>query len=392
MLNRLQLLMLTMTACQTRDVSFTRGSDAAIDADVAVDVDAARPFVPLHIQPATFMSVAPDLILGSGPNVIDTTALTINGAASAYLVQDRDDAGNASAVLRTAAFAMQSPLRITGTLPLIIAATGRVTIAADIDLSAVDQVPGPGALTSGIGAGANGDSRIQNGALLSAGGGGGAYGTTGGDGGDVRTPPIGLGGLQYGHAPAGPLVGGSPGGRGGMNTPAGTGGGALQISSAVAITIASGIISSGGSGGHPGGNFGGGAGGGAGGEILLEAPAIVVLGTLVANGGGGGGGGAASQSGQIDSVGTAGEPGGTGPQPAAGGLAGRPGGGSGGHGAAGLAGSFSEAEHGFSGASGKGGGGGGGAGRIWLRYRATTDPDLTGAVISPPASTDPTLP
>jgi hypothetical protein len=40
----------------------------------------------------------------------------------------------------------------------------------------------------------------------------------------------------------------------------------------------------------------------------------------------------------------------------------------------------------------KGGGGGGGAGRIWLRYRASTPPITNGAVFSPPADLDPTLP
>jgi hypothetical protein len=40
----------------------------------------------------------------------------------------------------------------------------------------------------------------------------------------------------------------------------------------------------------------------------------------------------------------------------------------------------------------RGGGGGGGAGRIWLRYRAATPLITTGAVISPPQSTDSTMP
>jgi hypothetical protein len=77
--------------------------------------------------------------------------------------------------------------------------------------------------------------------------------------------------------------------------------------------------------------------------------------------------------------------------PAAGGAGGMPQGSDGGAGAAGTAGLFAEAKSGGH-VNSKGGGGGGGAGRIWLRHRATTLPDLTGAVISPPAAMDPTLP
>jgi hypothetical protein len=203
----------------------------------------------------------------------------------------------------------------------------------------------------------------------------------------------GTAGATYGVQPGDPLVGGAQGGAGGCISSCsggGAGGGALQLSSATSITVtASGVITAaGGKGRGGGGGATGGGGGGAGGEILLEAPSIVVAGTIAANGGGGGGAGGNGGGGVPQ--GLDGEDGHDSAAPASGGAGGIPMGSDGGAGAAGTAGAFSDARAG-SAMNSEGGGGGGGAGRIWLRYRAATPPDRTGATISPPAGLDDTL-
>ena len=363
--------------------------DAAVDDAPPADAGAgSMGFTPVHLLPSTLVSGAPDLVLAgtASPPTIDTTALTINGATSAFFVRQ-----DPYAVLFANALAVQNPLTITGSAPLIIVASDRVTINANIDLHAVGGTSGAGAATAGAGVGAAGSSVVFTGERESSGGGGGSYGSLAGPGGtsDPTHIPAGATGTRYGMQLTEPLIGGSPGGPGGfVTTGGGGGGGALQISSAVAIQITATINAGGGGGGTGGGGLAGGGGGGAGGEILLEAPEIAMTGsaTLAANGGGGGGGGANGNQ-----PGTPGSDGAPGPGPASGGTGGVPQGSAGGAGAGGAMGSFVEAVAG-SGANSKGGGGGGGAGRIWLRYRAATPPTLLPARISPPAAMDPTVP
>jgi len=368
------------------------GGDARIDSvrdsrgmlDGGLDgglIDGPTSFVPLHVLPGTLKPGAPDLILGTSPSTIDTSMLTIDGATSPYFVRQGE-----YAVLLAGAFAVQGPVVIKGTSPLIVAANGQVTILANIDLGATRSVPGPGATSSG--AGGPGTTMLGIDVRASSGGGGGSYRTLGSQGSTYRPTviPAGPAGAPYGMSSGDPLLGGSPGGNGGFSTGSvglgGGGGGALQISSAVSIHIKASVNAGGGGGGGGLEGSSGGGGGGAGGELLLESPRIAISGTLAANGGGGGGGG----SGDAGPPGTNGQDGGQGL--ARGGTGGIP------QGCNGGAGSF--------GASGggrpdicnnsKGGGGGGGAGWIWLRYRAATPPDLTGATITPPASLDPALP
>lgn len=367
------------------------GVDAAIDAapDAPPDAPPPPPFAPLHVQ--TLLQGAPDLTLSATPTVINTTALTIGGVTNAFFVQE-----NGYAILFANAFSVQSPVTITGALPLIVVARDQVTIAARIDLGAVGVTPGPGALGVNPGSGLAGATLLPVDVRISSGGGGASHGTMGGAGGTTNAGliPAGAAGMRYGLTPADPLVGGSSGGQGGFsNGPFGVGGGgggALQISSAVSITVlAAGSIKATGGGGTSGaGGFVGGGGGGSGGEILLEAPVLTIAGGIVAGGGGGGGGGSGagglqqSTSGQDGTAGFTVAKGGTGLDPQ---------GSNGGDGAAVVAGALVEAKVG-SGFNSKGGGGGGGAGRIWLRHRAATPPVLTGATISPLAGTDPTLP
>jgi hypothetical protein len=349
----------------------------------------AAAFVPSHLVQGTVPSGGPDVTVTGNPTTIDTDHLTIDGKTSAYFVLR-----NGYAVLSGNRVVLDHDVVIIGPRPLIIAAEGDVTVTASIDLSAHGSAPGPGAATFGAGEGGPGDTFITPGgaARVSSGGGGGGHGSPGAAGGDSEGEiiPPGVGGMVYGAQLADRLIGGAPGGAGGDGgTAGGAGGGALQISSATSISITGPHIAAGGGGGEGGGgSASGGAGAGAGGELFLEAPVLTIASTLAANGGGGGGGG--GEAGQPQG-GTDGSDGLIGAAPAPGGVGGIPMGSDGGAGAAGTSASFLGAQPG-SGGNSNGGGGGGGAGRIWLRYEAATPPVTTGAVISPPATLDPTLP
>lgn len=279
--------------------------------------------------------------------------------------------------------ARDTPVRVQGSRPLVVIAGGTITLDGIIDASArgTDE-PGPGGAAGGMGTGRGGDgSRV--GEYHDSGGGGGGYGCAGGAGGagdedeiescdedeDGDCSPGGAGGMSYGSEELEVLTGGAGGGTGGagpsglplcMPGAGGAGGGAVQLSAGVAIEIrAGGGVQVGGGGG--GGaqaeeceHRGGGGGGGSGGAIFLQAPSVIVAGTLAANGGGGGGVG-------DDQDGMPGQDGALGDTSAAGGQGEGSNSGSGGAGGAGgsCAGEAGERET-------NGGGGGGGAGRIVL--------------------------
>lgn len=363
-------------------------------------------FTPVHLTAGDLITGAPNLAL-RGEASIDTTAMTLNGAANAYFV-----VRGSYAVLFVNAISLMSPMTVTGSRPLIIAAEDYAMIAADINASANLTTPGPGAITSGAGAGTAGSTYLRPNTWWSSGGGGGGHGSAGGNGG---TPsqfdvPRGVGGATYGSTLGGGLVGGAPGGAGGWGgSSGGAGGGAVQISANNTIYLYGAVLNVGGGGGGGGGRgFGGGSGGGSGGTLVLEAPRIDTFhtSTLAANGGGGGGGGpggswlapfgsdggdgANKEDGDGGALAFEGLPGanaGTTATPAAGGVGGIPQGSNGGAGATSAAGANNGGAE-----NSKGGGGGGGVGRIWLRYRAATPPSLGSVVMTPAATLDPTLP
>lgn len=358
---------------------------AAIEAEAkAAELETLDAFIPVHLLAEDLLAGAPNLTLTT-TTTINTSALTLNGSANSFFVQRGD-----YAVLFTDAFTVQAPITISGSRPLIIAAGGHVLIASSINLGAVGTTAGPGALTTGAGVGGAGTTFLGVSTRQSSGGGGGGYGTTGANGGGQppNTPP-GLGGATNGASVTDPLTGGSRGGHGGFSLggtsagAGGAGGGALQISSQLTISMGVATINAAGGGGNSGVNgFYGGGGGGSGGQILFEAPSISVIGTLAANGGGGGGGGSGGGS-----ASTNGANGTTSTTPAAGGIGNAPQGSNGGAGAAGATAAVAGANF-----NSKGGGGGGGAGRIWLRYRAATPPNVTSALITPAPSLDSSLP
>lgn len=192
--------------------------------------------------------------------------------------------------------------------PVIILATGDVTITGQILLNGTDAVTvtpgegGPGGFRGGegglidtIGIGGNGlgpggglpGTTVMAGPLGSAGGGGG-FGSTG-------SPSTGgaPGGPSYSNASILPSLGGSGGGGGrsittGRGGGGGGGAGSILIASSTKISFSNGVLSANGGNGANLDTFAGGGGGGSGGGIRLIANTIEGSGRLEAVGGRGG--------------------------------------------------------------------------------------------------------
>lgn len=268
-------------------------------------------------------------------------------------------------------------LRVLGAKPLIVASWSTIDVAGVIDASSNATENGAGANPSGCAQHAAGPG--QSNTSGAGGGGGGGNGGAGAAGGRGDAGNGGAGGATV-TAPL--LLGGCAGGNGGngnqLGGAGGSGGGAIQLTARDSVTIR-GTVHAGGAGGAggSGGNdaAAGGGGGGTGGMIGIESMSITIQSgaILAANGGGGGGG----SDDQLGGRGQDGQPlatravGGTEVNAGRGGL---------GSGGAVLTGGIG----GDSGANGAGGGGGG-AGFIVLA--ATTAPSVTGAIVSPAAST-----
>ncbi len=202
-------------------------------------------------------------------------------------------------------------LTITGSQPLVIRATGTVTINGTIQASGTAGSDGVTSTSAGVGgpggpgggsggAGSYSASVGQVPATTGTGAGPGAGGTAwsgGGGGGHALVGSSGnnaAGGAAYGSPSITPLTTGSGagGGSGGFNCGGGGGGGGggyVQISATtISVGAAGQILVNGGNGGSDGtGNCGGG-GGGSGGSIHLRARTLTVAGTLSSTGGTGG--------------------------------------------------------------------------------------------------------
>ena len=276
-------------------------------------------------------------------------------------------------------------LRATGSHPLQIvswstmAITGSIEAGSTVPATGTDPllVTGPGANpTAPCGThAATGSNPDQNGA---GGAGGGGFHGAGGKGGKGHSQNNnGIGGTAV--APPTTILGGCPGATGGDgNKPGGVGGaggGAIQLSAKMSITVAGQINAGGAGGGAAVGNSnnanGGGGGGGSGGLIGLDAPTVTVTSTakLGANGGGGGAG--------AESQGTTPGASGTPTTTAAKGGSGT----NSGDGGDGSAGATLDAKQGVDSQNHGGGGGGGGAGYI-IVHAATPSLDPT-ALITP---------
>jgi hypothetical protein len=332
---------------------------------------------------AMLTSTTPWMI--SASTSIDTTTGDISPSPPGGVIVLDDvaqtGAGPNVMVIQAGAIMISATVTVVGDKPLILVADN-ITVSAVFDVSAENDIPGPGGFLPGmgpgpgIGAGEPGDNGNNR---SDSGGSGGSHGSRGGDGGNGDSITGEMSGTVYGTRDV--LVGGAGGGEGspsGCVLDGGAGGGALQLTAKLVLTITA-AINAGGGGGQRGKNCGGGdggsgGGGGAGGMIYLQSPSMLGgVAALGANGGGGGGG--------ADDDGTpAGGPGLDAPSGLGGG--GGTGGGEGGGGGGGASGTADGADGtDRSGTDDNGGGGGGGVGHIY--YKTTGPPPPYSA--SPPA-------
>jgi len=333
------------------------------------------------LVPANIASLPPscsDVSLLGDPIDTKTCKLTTCAGAVAPMANGAD-----VCVLSVGRLTVSGVVKVSGPLPLVIVASGDVTIQGTLDGAAQGEAVGPGGNPGGespgdvggkdgLGAGGGKHCGCPDSNYDDCGGGGGGFGEQGGNGGEEAggCATKSAGGALYGTANLEPLEGGSGGASGhnylymaGVNAlgAGGAGGGALQISSQGTIRI-DGAITVGGGGGQPGdgSQSAGGGGGGSGGAILIEAVRVEGNGWLAANGGGGGGGAEVTSPGQP--VATAGEDG----RPSGAVALGGGGGGTGTAGGAGGTGAEKPQPGGDVKTSGYGGcgGGGGASGRI----------------------------
>ncbi len=271
------------------------GPDATVDgpasADGATPFDAFVPsadagplgFVASNLPPANVT------LSDGGDGGLTISASCIAGAVGCPLgapttITQNDGSPADLYVLSSLTIDTTAALTLTGPNPIILAVLGPVEIHGTLGVAAnLYSVAGPGGFLSGVNSGP-GAGIEATGSYAGSGGGGASYCGVGGSGSVVKGAAC-PGGATYGNATITPLLGGSAGGTIAGVTTAGAGGGAIQIVSAVSITVGpEGVVNAGG-GGAGGGNP---AGGGSGGAILLEAPQVTIAGTLAANGGGGG--------------------------------------------------------------------------------------------------------
>lgn len=278
--------------------------------------------------------------------------------------------------------------RAEGTLPLVVIASGDITIGGS---GMIDVASHRGGM---LGAAGNASQCAAGTPPTQAGGtGGGGYGGSfGGPGGNGNLGAAGGTGGIAAPASGVPTVlrGGCPGGQGadggagsGGGTP-GNGGGAVVLIARGMIKI-DGEINASGSAGRGGGDSteAGAGGGGSGGLIALDAPMVTVSGGahVWANGGGGGEGASST---------LAGDPGNDSPGPATAGTGGSNGTVLGGDGGAssvsGTIGGLSGSPGSIVGISAGGGGaGGGGAGVILIRAATASGTNKTTNVAPPPS-------
>jgi hypothetical protein len=234
----------------------------------------------------TCLSAPLDPPLGLG-GVLDTT----NDTSCRSVVQST---GKEVCVIAAERIVIANALVVRGERPLVLISGDTIEVTALVDASSTAGRSAAGAISLGMCGSAG------NGTDATNGGGGGAGGTFAFRGGN----PMGGGGVAGTAHAAEPVTalldlrGGCQGANGGLSTSGGTrgrggfGGGAVYLIAGTSIRIdTSGAINASGGGGIGGPIKGGGGGGGAGGIIGLDAPTVLVDGTLFARGGGGASGG-----------------------------------------------------------------------------------------------------
>jgi hypothetical protein len=274
-------------------------------------------FTPSHVDLGTLtFAGAPDALLDCGAITIDTSAggATFGnwcGTAPTPVVQSQTGGPDVVVIpLNGVELPTGNSIVVRGTLPVVFAVRGNVTIAGTIDASAEGASAGPAAeLMCGTATGQAGAGDDSTGA---GGGGGGGFVSAGGGGGDGGSDAVpGVAGTPRDAATLSLLVGGCAGGLGGACTePVGAGGGALSFVVSGRLTVSGSLDVSGGEGSEGCGSEGGGSGGGSGGSLVLEAEQLLLSGaTLNAAGGMGGAGASGGDGGMGATSAAAGSPG-----------------------------------------------------------------------------------
>ena len=258
---------------------------------------------------SVLFTVAIAAVLGTySIGTVHAQSCTVCGTGSAGAFHATADTTLPSGNYEFTTFAIDAgvTVTVTGSTPLVVSATGAVTIDGALVANGAIGGDGVTSISAGLGgagmvggaAGGDGSYSSSSGPLDGlagngsggggfgsgwSGGGGAGYATAGQSSGGVG----GLGGPAYGSPTIPVLLGGSGGGGGSGGYSCGSGGGgggggAVQIQSCVSISIgATGAIhTNGGNGGSDGtGNCGGG-GGGSGGSLVLTSPTVTVDGQL----------------------------------------------------------------------------------------------------------------
>jgi hypothetical protein len=262
-----------------------------IDTSVVIEEPGAdcAEWTPQHFDPCAIPAARGSLVLTSagtyvlntGSGVVsDPSGRPMEAVPSIVLDQGADGHVRLLAV-ENLEIPRQATLRATGPLPLLIAATSSVRIDGVLDASSTKVSNGPGAAAAPC------DTNQLHGQFIdgldfASGAGGGGFGGDGGAGGlAMLNSPI-VGG-QGGRALLAPPHGVRAGCRGGSSvldnavSVGGLGGGAVQLSARVGISIgATARLHAGGQGGQ-GGTFG--LGGGGAGFVTIHADALDVAAT-----------------------------------------------------------------------------------------------------------------
>jgi hypothetical protein len=284
--------------------SFTSGVDPATDAPVSKDPNATDAMPPGAVcfgsAPFGFcFATKPIAMLTFDGGSCDTDMCSCDGTSG----QTVTISGVPTCVFAGATIEIVSIVRGKGSVPLVFAATGSLTVGGelDVDSSTSGDVGAAADDVSCAGSATTWGASAMTGTPCGGGGAGGSFGTAGGNGGSCNTSASnasGVGGTSGSAVttPVDVLRGGCPGGSGaagnsGSGGPPAHGGGALYLVSLGTMSLETAVINASGAGGNAGSDGrGGGGGGGAGGMIVIDAPTIAASGAIVfANGGGGGG-------------------------------------------------------------------------------------------------------
>ncbi|HWN66418.1 MAG TPA: hypothetical protein VNM90_02200 [Haliangium sp.] len=411
-----------LAACQFAPGELQPGDQAPPDADpsrpdatpVPIDANPNAPdaapcawsYTPKFVDPCATGKPDPgtfDLILTADlPYVYETTNGTLIGSTvviPSKLTTDED--GVRTIWVRNVMIEAGVELRVQGDFPLMIVASGEITVNGTIDASSAripsadrfDRGPGLNEADCAVNAAEEGSACGTQGG---SGGGGGSFGGAGGDGGfggGLRgcgdgndSSPGGAGGAAVLTLPD-RIRAGCDGKRGGDGEEegrygiGGVGGGAVHLVARQRLQVG-GTIHAGGAGGYGAQDKrAGGGGGGSGGFIGLEAPELIIQGSAVLAANGGGGGGGTNDEGDA----TAGENALTTDDPA-------PGGGgytTGVYAAVGGPGSAGDTKSGSNGGDGDRGGGGGGGGAGYIILYQDDDPTIIGDPTISPQSMKP---